>query len=342
MARAVQGSLVLTAAALLVAGCGGGVASRPSAGEVVVYTSVDQVFSEPLFRRFEEQTAITVRAVFDTEETKSTGVLNRLIAEAENPQADVFFSGDPVRPFLLIERGLVTAYHSPEADAVPAAFRDAEHRWTGAAARARVLLVNRDRLGDRPAPSSVRDLANPAFKGEAAMATPLFGTTTMHVAAWFASWGEAATQEFLDDLETNQVRIASSNGEVRRLVAGGEATFGLTDTDDAAEALESGAPVELIYPDQEGMGALVMPTSVVLLRGGPHPGNARRLLDFLLSATAERLMAEQAAHMPLRSDVPLPAGVRGVQSIVPMAVDYGQVAAEMERMQPWLRRWVGL
>ncbi len=345
MARAMQVSAMwrwaATAAFLVLAGCGGA-DSPPSAGEVVVYTSVDQVFSEPLFRRFEEETAITVRAVFDTEETKSTGVLNRLIAEAGSPQADVFFSGDPVRPFLLIERGLVMAYRSPEAEAVPAAFRDAEGRWTGAAARARVLLVNRERLGDRPLPSSVRDLADLSFQGEAAIANPLFGTTTMHVAAWFASWGEAAAREFLDDLKANQVRIASSNGEVRRLVTGGEVTFGLTDTDDAAEALESGAPVELVYPDQEGMGTLVMPTSVVLLRGGPHPENARRLLDFLLSATAERLMAEQAAHMPLRSDVPLPDGVRGVQSIVAMEVDYGRVAAEMKRMQPWLRSWVGL
>ncbi len=341
MTKTMQG-WALIAAFLVLAGCGGAASRPPAAGEVVVYTSVDQVFSEPLFRRFEEETAITVRAVFDTEETKSTGVLNRLIAEAGSPQADVFWSGDPVRPFLLIERGLVTAYRSPEAAAVPAAFRDREHRWTGAAARARVLLVNRDRLGERPPPSSVRDLADPRFKGEATMANPLFGTTTMHVAAWFAGWGEAPAREFLDDLKANQVRIASSNGEVRRLVTGGEATFGLTDTDDAFEALKSGAPVALVYPDQEGMGTLVMPTSVVLLRGGPHPESAGKLIDFLLSATAERLMAERAAHMPLRSDVPLPGGVRGVQSIVPMAVDYGRVAAEMERMQPWLRQWVGL
>ena len=66
-------------------------ACKRTAREVVVYTSVDQVFSEPLFKEFERQSGITVRAVFDTEETKSTGVLNRLIAEAPHPQADVFW-----------------------------------------------------------------------------------------------------------------------------------------------------------------------------------------------------------------------------------------------------------
>jgi hypothetical protein len=60
----------------VVAGC-----SRQSDQEVVVYTSVDQVFSEPVFRAFEQLSGIRVRAVFDTEETKSTGILNRLIAE---------------------------------------------------------------------------------------------------------------------------------------------------------------------------------------------------------------------------------------------------------------------
>jgi hypothetical protein len=81
---------------------------RPSsAQEVVVYTSVDQVFSEPVFRAFEAESGVRVRAVYDTEETKSTGVLNRLIAEAQNPQADVFWSGDPVRPFQLVRRNLV-------------------------------------------------------------------------------------------------------------------------------------------------------------------------------------------------------------------------------------------
>ena len=91
--------------------------------EVVAYTSVDQVFSDPIFRHCQERTGRTVRGVFDTEETKSTGVLNRLLAESSRPQADVFWSGDPVRPFVLIERGSVQPYTSPEASALPEALR---------------------------------------------------------------------------------------------------------------------------------------------------------------------------------------------------------------------------
>jgi iron(III) transport system substrate-binding protein len=53
---------------------------------VIVYVSHDQVFSEPILKDFEKETGIKVRAVYDTEETKSTGAMNRLIAEKNNPR----------------------------------------------------------------------------------------------------------------------------------------------------------------------------------------------------------------------------------------------------------------
>src|SRR3989442_15280322 len=117
--------VIAMALAALAGGCGEG--SR----EVVVYTSVDQVFSEPVFKEFERQTGVAVQAVFDTEETKSTGVLNRLLAEAQSPRADVFWSGDPVRPFILIGRGLVEPYVSPNAAGIPPAFKATDGARTG-------------------------------------------------------------------------------------------------------------------------------------------------------------------------------------------------------------------
>ena len=310
--------------------------------EVVAYTSVDQVFSEPLFREFERRTGIHVRAVFDTEEAKSTGVLNRLVAEAGHPQADVFLSGDPVRPFLLIKRSLVEPYVSAQASAIPPEFRGSDGLWTGSSARARVLLVNRDRLAGREEPHSIRDLADPRWKGEATLANPLYGTTTMHAAALFSAWGDGEAKRFFESLRGNDVRVASSNGEVKRLVVSGEATFGLTDTDDASEAARAGANVSVVYPDQDGMGTLVMPTAVVLMKAGPNAAAARQLIDFLLSADAEREMAERAAHMPLRSDVAPPDGVRSARDIRAMKVDYAVLGETMERIQPWLRSWAGI
>ena len=310
--------------------------------EVVVYTSVDQVFSEPVFRFCEAQTNIRVRALFDTEETKSTGVLNRLIAEATHPQADVFWSGDPVRPFVLVDKGLVQPYLSPAAEGLPVALRDPEGMWTGFAARARVLLVNDELVPPEQRPKSIDDLVDPRWKGMTAVANPLFGTTTMHIAALSSRWGESKTREFLDQLRDNEVRIASSNGEVKRLVVSGEVAFGLTDTDDAHEAMGEGAGVSVVYPDQQGMGTLLMPTVAVLMKGGPSPSRGKKLIDCLLSGEVEAKLAKSAAHMPVRPGVEVPAAVRSVDSIKAMKVDHAKVARAMGEIQPWLRTWVGL
>jgi len=307
--------------------------------EVVVYTSVDQPFAEPIFRDFEKRWGIQVRAVFDTEETKSTGVLNRLLAEAERPQADVFWSGDPARPFILAKRGLVDPYISPAAASIPAQFKSADGLWTGAAARAKILLVNTKRVAPSDMPRSIRDLASPRWKGQTAMANPVFGTTTMYVAALFTVWGDDRARAFLEQVKANATRIASSNGEVRRLVATGEVAFGLTDTDDAHEALQDKAPVQVVYPDQDDLGTLVVPNTVVLIKGGPHPAEARALVDHLVSPEVEKRMTETAGHIPLRRDV---AAVPGPSSFRTMHVDYARVADEIGKIEPWLRQWAGI
>src|SRR5687768_17853302 len=56
-----------------------------------------------ILKTFEQRTGVRVDAVYDTEETKSTGLANRLIAEKENPRADVFWSNEPVRTLVLKE-----------------------------------------------------------------------------------------------------------------------------------------------------------------------------------------------------------------------------------------------
>src|SRR5438034_9364645 len=79
---------------------------RSSTGEVTIYVSTDRVFSEPILKGYEQKTGVRVNAVYDTEEAKSTGLANRLLAEQNNPQADVFWSNEPVRTLVLKKRGV--------------------------------------------------------------------------------------------------------------------------------------------------------------------------------------------------------------------------------------------
>ena len=84
-----------------VGGCRSPESTRNAARTVTVYVSTDRVFSEPVLREYERRSGVTVNAVYDTEETKSTGLANRLLAEKARPQADVFWSNEPVRTLVL-------------------------------------------------------------------------------------------------------------------------------------------------------------------------------------------------------------------------------------------------
>ena len=309
---------------------------------VVIYSSVDEVFARPIVERFENESGIEARLVPDTEETKSTGLLNRLIAERERPRADVFWSGDPVRAAILKREGLSAPYRSPAAVGLPRQFSDAEGYWTGFSARARVIIYNTNRLSGGEAPNSVLELVDPRFRGEACLANPLFGTTAMHAAALFAVLGGQEAERFFGDFAANGGRILSSNGEVRRRVAAGECALGITDTDDFNVARMEGRPVAAVYPDAEGMGTVVIPNAAVLIAGAPHPEAGERFIDFLLRPETERLLAESgAAQMPVRLGVPVPAHVRQLESLRPMDVDYDTLAPLLEELsRGFLKQWV--
>lgn len=306
---------------------------------VVVYTTVDQIFSEPILKGFENETGITVKVVYDTEETKSTGVLNRLIAEKDNPQCDVFWSGDPVRTIVLKNKGITFPYQSAVANDIDGVFKDPGYHWTGFSARARVLIYNKDLLNSEDLPKSIFDLSKEQYKGNVAIANPLFGTTTFHFAALFSTVGDEKAKQFLADLKNNDVIIATSNGDVKKRVVQGEIACGLTDTDDAYEAIKEGANVGVVFLDQQGMGSLIMPNTVNLIKNAPNAGNGKKIMDYLLSKETETKLAKSCAQMPLHKGVETPEKIPSLDNIIPMKIDYGKTAQKLEEIQNYLKEW---
>ncbi|MGH8582556.1 MAG: extracellular solute-binding protein [Gammaproteobacteria bacterium] len=310
-------------------------------GTVVVYVSEDQVFSEPILKDFERATGIEVKAVYDTEETKSTGVMNRLIAEKNNPQADVYWANEPIRAEVLKQRGIAVPYLSPNAKDIATAFKDPDGYWTGFSARARVLILHK-RIMDKP--SSILAYTDPRWKGRAVIANPLFGTTTTQVAALFVTWGDERARKFMNDLKENGITISTSNGESADLVANGDADFGLVDSDDAVNRMRQGKPVEMICPDQATgqLGCLILPNAALLLKGAPHPQEAKRLLDYLLSGETERKLAvADCAQIPLHPGVDTPGDVPRIEKLKMMTTDYAAIARKLQEIQPYLKSWAG-
>ena len=75
------------------------------------------------------------------------------------------------------------------------------------------------------------------------------------------------------------LRVVDGNATVRDLVVAGQLEWGLTDSDDAAVAVGRGDPVRVVVPDQAGDGTLVVPGTVALVAGAPHPAEGRALVD---------------------------------------------------------------
>jgi iron(III) transport system substrate-binding protein len=312
---------------------------------VVVYTSVDRLFSEPVIKEAEKRLGLKVVGVYDTEETKSTGLVNRLIARKDNPDGDIFWSGDPLRAALLKAKGVTAPCDTPAGGAIPAVYKDPECHWIGFSARARVLLVNTSLVPAGEEPRSLTALTDRRWKDKVAIANPLFGTTSFHVTAIFEALGDEKAREWLDALKANGVQIVSSNGEVKRQVAAGGVAIGLTDSDDAAEAIKDGQPVRAMFLDQDApdgppLGNLIIPNTVSLIRGGPNPDGAKKVIGFLLSADAQKMLAESCNQAPLKPNVGAPQGVLSVEKIVPMKADYTTTAATLERIMPLLKEWV--
>ena len=332
-------TLVALAAAAVLSSCRSG---EPGRG-VTAYVSADRPFSEPIMREYERRSGVRVNVVYDTEETKSTGLANRLLAEKARPQADVFWSNEPVRTLVLKSRDVLTAYKSPNAQGIPAALVDPDGYWTGFSARIRVIAYNTRLVRGDEAPRSVFDLADPKWRGQVAIADPRFGSTSFHVAALYVLAGDERMDDFFRRLKANDVRIVDGNSVVRDLVARGEVKVGLTDTDDVNVALEDGQPIAMVLPDKDGLGVPVMPNMVSLIAGAPHADEGRKLIDYLLSPEVEQRLAQSAAvQIPLHAGVPAPRNLPPIDSLKPMALDYAKAAARVEDATARLVRLLGL
>ena len=269
--RAVALACLLAGVALLGTGCG-----KNASSTVVVYTSQDEVFAEPIFREFENQTGIEVRPVYDSEAVKTVGLVNRLLTERNNPQCDVFWNNEEFRTRQLAARGI---------------FRPT-NGWTHLGYRTRRLVINTNLLSAANAPRTFSDATNTLWRGKVALAYPLFGTTSTHFLALRQLWGDEGWQKWCRALAANKPFLVDGNSVVVKQVARGEAWFGFTDSDDIAGAQREGSPIMALPVTEE---TLFVPNTVGVIRDCPHPEAAQRLFEFLSDAKVSQKLVELRA-----------------------------------------------
>lgn len=331
------GAAGLWLAVVLITGCRG--TGLPE-HEVIVYTALDRGFSEPILAEFEKRTGIVALVKYDTESTKTVGLVNAIRAEERRPRCDVFWNNEIINTIRLKHAGLLSAYVSPAAEAFPKGFRDPEGYWTGFAARARVIIVNTKRVAPDEEPTSILDLTKPRWRGRVGIAKPLFGTTATHVACLFVKLGEARAKQWLLDMKANEVSVEAGNKTCALKVAAGELDAGLTDTDDAIIELDKGKPVRIVYPDSKPgqMGTLFIPNTLALVRGGPSPEGGKRLIDYLLSPEVEEALARcPSSQIPLNPAARAKPRVKTPRDVVAMDVDFEAAARAFDSAATFVR-----
>jgi len=193
-------ALLLPALAIMAAllgGCGGH--GEPT---VIVYCAQDQVFAEPLLAVFTRQTGIKARAVFDSEAVKSVGLANRLLAEKDHPQCDVFWGNEELRTRQLAARGVFRATNG----------------FVAFGYRSRRIVINTNKVSLAEAPRTLAELTNATWRGKVALAYPMFGTTATHFLALRQRWGDAPWQAWCRALQANKPFLVDGNSVVVKLV----------------------------------------------------------------------------------------------------------------------------
>ena len=317
----------------VLAGCFGCQSDDPPQPEVVVYAALDREFSGPVLDEFAKETGIQVLPKYDVESTKTVGLTNAIIAEAARPRCDVFWNNEILNTLRLEEKGLVEAYRSPSADVYPEMYRSPTGAWHGFAGRARILIVNTDLVSEDERPKSIYDLADPKWKGKVGIARPIAGTTASHAACLFAVLGDERAKQFFRTLKDNDVQILGGNKQVAVAAASGQIAFGLTDTDDAIIEIEKASPVVIVFPDrgEDELGTLFIPNTLAIIKGGPNPDSARKLVDYLLSPGVEsKLALGPGAQIPLNPSVESKPRVETPATVKAMQVDFAAAARQWD------------
>lgn len=319
-------ALIVLSAATLV----GTVAAQ---GSLLVYAVINQDDAELLTGMFRERTGVDVRFV-----RGSTGELvTRVIAERGAPQADVLLGGAASLHIAIKDAAASAPYLSPATTVLAEGTYDPDGYWSGFYLTALGIGVNQERFTQRfsgvPVPTTWEDLADPRFAGEIVMTDPVASSTAyLFVQLQLQRLGTEAGWSYLEALAPLVGQFPSSGGAPPQLVGTGEYALGVAFVHALARYRAQGFPVDLVVPP----GTVGEIGAVSIVAGGPNPENARRFVDFVLSAEAQQAFVEQSLTTALHPDVLAPAAAVGLAAFE--LIDYDPERAADERDEV-LRRW---
>ena len=343
MKTKIRGRLVASIlfAATLLAGCAApaapgleetATAGDGTAGELIVYTARSESLFKPVIEAFNQR----YPDIKVTMLTGSNGELAaKLLEERANPQADLLVNSDTLTMESLAEQGLFAPNDSSAVMAVPESYRAEDGNWVALTLRPRVIMYNTDLVAAQDAPATMLGLAEPQWKGQIGAADSRNGAMVAQLVAMRHLLGEEAMASFVQGLVANDTQWFGSHTDVRKAVGAGELAVGLVNHYYYHLSKAEGAPVAIVYPDQEegGMGLVVNSTNAGIIDGARHPALARHFVDFMLSPQGQKVYADLNFEYPVMPGVAAAEGVPPLSDFVLADVTLKTMWEELEPTQ---------
>jgi len=238
----------------------------------------------------------------------SAEVLDRIRAEAANPQADVWF-GAPADLFAkAASEGLLQPYAPTWAADVPAEARDSADRWFGTYLTPEVIAYNSEAVPDSAAPKDWDDVLDPKWKGRVIIRDPIASGTMREIFGAIlersiaATGSTAAGWNWLRRLDANTREYTLNPTILYQKIARREGLITLYDMPDIALLQQrQHLPIKYVIPTS---GTPLLVDAIAIVKGTRHPHEAQLFYEYVTSR--EALLHPSPAHLPLLARLYLP------------------------------------
>ncbi|MCY7394730.1 MAG: iron ABC transporter substrate-binding protein [Nocardioides sp.] len=315
-------SLALTAT-LAVAGC----SSSDDGPSIVVYNAQHEQLLEELAPRFTEETGIEV----ELRNGKDLELAAQLVQEGDASPADVFLTENSPAMSQVERAGLFAPLPQAAVAPIPEQFRPPSGAWTGFVARSTVLVYNTDLVDPAELPTSLLDLADPAWAGRLSF-SPTGADFQAIVAAVLELQGEEATRTWLEGIEANGT-VYDGNNVVLESVNSGQSEVGIIYhyywDRDRAESGEVSDTSALHFFGNQDPGAFVSVSGAGILASTDRPDEAEQFVEYLTGETGQQALSDSyALEYPLNPAAELAPPVKAFSELQPPVVNVSDLDGE--------------
>ncbi len=282
--RSLPAVALIGGVALLLASCGG------DDGPTLTVYSGRHYGIESAFETYEEESGVHVEFLTGND----AELRERIAAEGEDTEADVYLTVDAGNLWAAAEEGLFQPLDSPTLDSsIPDALRDEDDRWFSLAIRARTIVYNTDLVEADEVPTTYEELADEKWDGRLCLRNSNNDYQQSLVASMIAADGEDETLNVLRGWENNADTFAN-DVELLDAMAAGACDVGVVNHYYFARMLEEDpdVPIKLVWAEQEGRGVHINVSGGGVIKYADDVDLGREFLEWLATEGQNTLVAD--------------------------------------------------